>query len=324
VQQPETIAKTDAHPASGEGFNLSMSTVVIIICIVIAGIFLIAALASSVYTISTMQMAVIERFSNYHRTEGPGFHLKLPFIETVGTVDMQVQQTTINVECKTKDNVFIKVPVSVQYQVLPEKVYDAYYKLSRPIAQIDSYVFNVLLGHIPTLSLDETFLQQNQISAAVKVELDKDMAAFGYSILKALVTDIVPDDKVKTAMNSINAAQREQEAAQATGEAKKILMVKAAEAESESKALQGQGVAKQRQAIIEGLQQSVENFTKAVPGCGSDEVLKTVLLTQYFDTLRELGASGKATTILLPNSPGAVSDFMTQLAATSQVPQNNK
>ncbi len=181
-------------------------------------------------------------------------------------VDLQVRQAVVNVETKTKDNVFVTIPVSVQYQVVEAKVFDAYYKLSNPQSQIESYVFNSILGHVPTLTLDEAFEQMQQISGAVKRDLDEVMDTFGYNILRALVTDIVPDAKVKAAMNDINAAQREQIAAQARGEADKILKVKQAEAEAESKALQGDGIARQRQAIIKGLQASVEEFKGAVEG----------------------------------------------------------
>ncbi len=316
------VRPVDNQPST-EKFQIPMSVLYISlgVFIVIAALSLISA---STFTVRTMEVAVIERFSKFNRTEGPGFHFKIPFIESVYRVDLQVQQAVIKVDTKTSDNVFVRIPVSVQYQVLQDKVFDAYYKLSKPIEQIDSYVFNAILGHVPTMTLDEMFAKQASISAAVKTELDADMAGFGYSILKALVTDIIPDDKVKGAINDINAAQREQEAAKARGEAEKILKVKAAEAEAESKALQGQGVAKQRKAIIDGLKESIDDFTKTLPGSDASDVMKTVLLTQYFDTLREIGSAGKSTTILLPNSPGSVGDFMTQLVATAQVAQQQK
>ena len=226
-----------------------------------------------------------------------------------------MRQAVVNVETKTKDNVFVTIPVSVQYQVVEAKVFDAYYKLSNPQSQIESYVFNSILGHVPTLTLDEAFEQMQQISGAVKRDLDEVMDNFGYNILRALVTDIVPDAKVKAAMNDINAAQREQIAAQARGEADKILKVKQAEAEAESKALQGDGVARQRAAIIKGLQASVEEFKGAVEGSTAKDVIAMVLMTQYFDTLREVGVTGKASTIFLPSSPGTVNDMMTQILA---------
>jgi regulator of protease activity HflC (stomatin/prohibitin superfamily) len=203
----------------------------------------------------------------------------------------------------------------VQYQILDDKIADAFYKLSAPQKQIESFVFNSILGHVPKLTLDETFEQQSGISVAVKNELDTIMSGFGFNILTALVTDIIPDVKVKAAMNDINAAQRAQVAAQARGEAEKILKVKQAEAEAESKALQGAGIARERQAIIDGLSASIEHFQQGVPSTSASEVMSLVLLTQYFDTLRDIGTRGGTNTIFLPNNPGASNDFQTQILA---------
>ncbi len=229
----------------------------------IVGLFVLITVLKTMYTVRTYTAGIVERFGKYNRIARPGLQFLVPWCETVRFVDLQVRQAAVNVETKTKDNVFVTIPVSVQFQVVEEKVFDAYYKLSNPQAQIESYVFNSILGHVPTLTLDEAFEQMQQISVAVKKDLDEVMDTFGYNILRALVTDIVPDAKVKAAMNDINAAQREQIAAQARGEADKILKVKQAEAEAESKALQGDGVARQRQAIIKGLQASVEQFKGA-------------------------------------------------------------
>jgi regulator of protease activity HflC (stomatin/prohibitin superfamily) len=228
-------------------------------------------------------------------------------------VSLRVNQITLTMETKTKDNVFVTIPISVQNRVRPEKVYDAYYKLSDPVAQIKSYVEQVILGHVPGMTLDEVFASQSSIAAAVKLELDADMSTFGYEIVNVLVTDIIPDSKVKSAMNDINAAQREQVAANARGEAEKILVVKKAEAEAESKALQGQGIANQRKAIIEGLQTSVEQFQKAVEGATSKEVMQLVLVTQYFDTLKSIGENDKTNTLFLSHSPAAVKEVSDQI-----------
>jgi regulator of protease activity HflC (stomatin/prohibitin superfamily) len=289
--------------------------VFVLIVAVIVAIFVLVTILKTMYTVRTYSAGVVERFGKFNRVARPGLQFLLPWCETVRLVDLQVRQAVVNVETKTKDNVFVTIPVSVQYQVVEAKVFDAYYKLSNPQSQIESYVFNSILGHVPTLTLDEAFEQMQQISGAVKRDLDEVMDTFGYNILRALVTDIVPDAKVKAAMNDINAAQREQIAAQARGEAEKILKVKQAEAEAESKALQGDGTARQRQAIIKGLQQSVEEFKGAVEGSTAKDVIAMVLMTQYFDTLREVGVTGKASTIFLPSSPGTVNDMMTQILA---------
>src|SRR5579871_4998378 len=269
---------------------------------------------SSFFTVSTSEVAVITRFGKFLRVAEPGLNWKRPFFDSVaGLVSLRVNQITLTMETKTKDNVFVTIPISVQTRVRPEKVYDAYYKLSNPVAQIKSYVEQVILGHVPGMTLDEVFATQSSIAAAVKQELDADMALFGYEIVNVLVTDIVPDAKVKSAMNDINAAQREQVAANARGEAEKILVVKKAEAEAESKALQGQGIANQRKAIIEGLQVSIEQFQKVVEGASAREVMQLVMVTQYFDTLKSIGESDKTNTLFLSHSPGVVGEIGDQI-----------
>ena len=268
----------------------------------------------SFFTVSTAQVAVVTRFGRFLRVAEPGLNWKFPFFDAVAArLSLRVNQITLTMETKTKDNVFVTIPISVQNRVRPDKVYDAFYKLSDPNAQIKSYVEQVILGHVPGMTLDEVFASQSSIAAAVKKELDEDMSGFGYEIVNVLVTDIVPDAKVKSAMNDINAAQREQVAANARGEAEKILVVKKAEAEAESKALQGQGIANQRKAIIEGLQASIEQFQKVVEGASAREVMQLVMVTQYFDTLKSIGESDKTNTLFLSHSPGAVKEIGDQI-----------
>src|SRR5450759_3198371 len=280
----------------------------------VVGFILLYVILASFFTVSTAEVAVIPRFGKFLRIDEPGLNWKRPFFDSVaGMVSLRVNQITLTMETKTKDNVFVTIPISVQNRVRPEKVYDAYYKLSNPTYQIQSYVEQVILGHVPGMTLDEVFASQSSIAAAVKQELDADMAGFGYEIVNVLVTDIVPDAKVKSAMNDINAAQREQVAANARGEAEKILVVKKAEVQAESTALQGQGIANQRKAIIEGLQVSVEQFQKVVEGASAKEVMQLVMVTQYFDTLKSIGENDKTNTLFLANAPGAVKDVSDQI-----------
>jgi regulator of protease activity HflC (stomatin/prohibitin superfamily) len=285
-----------------------------IVLLAIVAIIALSLILGSFFTVNTAQVAVITRFGKFLRVAEAGLNWKMPYFDTVaGMVSLRVNQITLTMETKTKDNVFVTIPISVQNRVRPEKVYDAFYKLSDPVAQIKSYVEQVILGHVPGMTLDEVFASQSSIAAAVKLELDADMATFGYEIVNVLVTDIVPDSKVKSAMNDINAAQREQVAANARGEAEKILVVKKAEAEAESKALQGQGIANQRKAIIEGLQVSIEQFQKVVDGASSRDVMQLVLVTQYFDTLKSIGESDKTNTLFLSHSPAAVKEVADQI-----------
>ena len=287
---------------------------IVMILLGVLALILLTLILGSFFTVNTAQVAVITRFGKFLRVADPGLNWKMPYFDTVaGIVSLRVNQITLTMETKTKDNVFVTIPISVQNRVRPEKVFDAYYKLSDPTAQIKSYVEQVILGHVPGMTLDEVFASQSSIAAAVKQELDADMATFGYEIVNVLVTDIIPDQKVKSAMNDINAAQREQVAANARGEAEKILVVKKAEAEAESKALQGQGIANQRKAIIEGLQVSIEQFQKVVDGASSKDVMQLVMVTQYFDTLKSIGENDKTNTLFLSHSPGAVKDVSEQI-----------
>jgi regulator of protease activity HflC (stomatin/prohibitin superfamily) len=285
-----------------------------LVFLAIVALFVLLLVVGCFFTVPTSQAAVLQRFGKFLRVASAGLNFKLPILDTItARINLRVQQLDMEIETKTKDNVFVRIPVSIQYIVMPDKVYEAFYKLNDPTQQIQSYVFNVILGHVPKMNLDEAFLQQADIAMAVKSELDNIMADFGYSITKALVTDIKPDDKVKAAMNDINAAQREQVAASARGETEKILKVKQAEADAESKALQGQGIANQRKAIISGLQESVELFQKSVPGATPTDVLTLVMMTQYLDTLKDVGANSRTNTIMIPHSPGGFSEFFNEL-----------
>jgi regulator of protease activity HflC (stomatin/prohibitin superfamily) len=277
-------------------------------------LFVIGTIFSGFFQVRTAESVVIQRMGKFNGVANAGINFKLPWLDQIaGRIDLRVQQLALDVETKTKDNVFVKIPVSVQYHVIPEKVYEAFYKLANPKQQISSYVFNVILGHVPKMILDDAFLQQSDIAVAIKEGLDDVMRTYGYAIDQALVTDIEPDEKVKAAMNEINAAQREQVAASARGEAEKILKVKQAEAEAESKALQGQGIANQRKAIIEGLKESVETFSKAVEGTTPKDVMMLVLVTQYLDTLKEIGANDRSNTIFVSHSPAAVGELFQQM-----------
>ncbi|OGT52526.1 MAG: protease [Gammaproteobacteria bacterium RIFCSPHIGHO2_12_FULL_41_15] len=266
------------------------------------------------FTVEQQSIAIVERFGKFIRTAMPGLNYKIPLIDRVaGSVNLRVQQLNVPVETKSGDNVFVKVAVSVQYHVIADKTFQAFYKLENPEQQITAFVFDVVRARVPTMKLDDVFEKKDEIANAVKQELDELMSELGYNIVKSLVTDIDPDAKVKTAMNEINEAQRMRIAANERGEAEKILKVKQAEAEAESAALQGQGMANQRKAIIEGLKTSVADFQNSISGLSAPDVMNIVMLTQYFDTLKEIGANNKSNSVMIPHSPSAVSDLTAQM-----------
>ncbi len=273
-----------------------------------------AALSASLYTVQQQTVAIVQRLGKFHKQAEPGIHMRIPFIDqVVSRMNLRVQQLDVGIETKTEDNVFVNMVVSVQYFVLPEKVYEAQYKLDDAHRQIRSYVFDVVRAQVPRIKLDDVFEKKDDIAEAVKVELSHVMESFGYGIVKALVTDIEPDPHVKAAMNEINAAQRMRVAANEKGEAERILKVKSAEGDAQSKALQGKGIADQRAAIVAGLRDSVDEFQRSVPGTTAKDVMNLVLMTQYFDMLKEIGASSKSTAIMIPHSPGHLASLSEQV-----------
>ncbi len=284
---------------------------------IVGGVAAVAVLliaVTSLFVVGQQTLAIVERFGKFVRIAEPGLNVKIPFIERVaGRPNLRVQQLDVEVETKTKDDVFVHVVVSVQYFIIPEAVYQAFYRLEDAATQIRSFVFDVVRARVPNIEIDDVFRKKDDIADAVKNELALVMGDFGYGIVKALVTDIEPDANVKTAMNEINAALRMRQAAAEKGEADKILKVKAAEADADSKALAGRGIADQRKAIVDGLRESVDEFQRSIPGASPQDVMNLVLMTQYFDTLKDVGASSATNTILIPHSPGAMKDLGGQL-----------
>jgi regulator of protease activity HflC (stomatin/prohibitin superfamily) len=280
----------------------------------------IVVVALSVFIVEQQSVKIVQRFGKFVRIANPGLNFKIPVIDQIaGNLSLRVNQLDVKVETKTEDNVFLHVLVSVQFYVAPDRIYEAFYKLEDPARQITSFVFDVVRAKVPKIKLDDVFEKKDDIANAVKEELEQVMSDFGYGIVKTLVTDIDPDAKVKLAMNEINAAQRMRVAANEKGEADRILKVKAAEAEAESKALQGKGMADQRKAIIQGLKESVTDFKESLPNTTEQDVLNLILMTQYFDTIKDLGSSSNNNTIMIPHSPGAVGDILQQITSSIMV-----
>jgi len=277
--------------------------------------FLVLIILSGLFIVKQQTSAIIERFGRFLVIREPGLHIKIPLIDQIaGRLSLKILQLDVIVETKTKDDVFVKLKVSVQYKVLPEKVYDAFYKLDYPQDQITSYVFDVVRAEVPKMKLDDVFEKKDDIANAVKRELNDAMINYGYDIIKALVTDIDPDQQVKEAMNRINAAEREKVAAQYEGDAARILIVEKAKAEAESKRLQGQGIADQRREIARGLEESVDVLNNV--GINSQEASALIVVTQHYDTLQSIGEETNSNLILLPNSPQAGSDMLNNMVAS--------
>ena len=278
-------------------------------------LILLAIAVSGLFIVKQQTSAIVERFGKFLFIRKSGLHIKIPLIDRIaGRISLKILQLDVIVETKTKDDVFVKLKVSVQYKVIENKVYDAFYKLESPQDQITSYVFDVIRAEVPKMKLDDVFEKKDDVANAVKRELNDAMQNYGYDIIKALVTDIDPDSQVKEAMNRINAAEREKVAAQYEGDAARILIVEKAKAEAESKRLQGQGIADQRREIARGLEESVDVLNNV--GINSQEASALIVVTQHYDTLQSIGEETGSNLILLPNSPQAGSDMLNNMVAS--------
>jgi len=272
-------------------------------------------LISSFFIVKQQTAAIIERFGRFQSIRHSGLQLKIPLVDRIsGKLSLKIQQLDVLVETKTLDDVFVRLKVSVQYMVIKDKVYEAFYRLDYPHEQITSYVFDVVRAEVPKMKLDDVFVKKDDIAIAVKTELNDAMIEYGYDIIKTLVTDIDPDAQVKAAMNRINASEREKIAAQYEGDAARILIVEKAKAEAESKRLQGQGIADQRREIARGLEESVEVLNRV--GINSQEASALIVVTQHYDTLQAIGEETNSNLILLPNSPQAGSDMLNNMVAS--------
>jgi len=274
------------------------------------------------FIVKQQTTAIVERFGKYVKIAHAGLNFKIPLVDRVaGRVSLKIQQLDVIVETKTADDVFVHLKISVQFQILREKVYDAFYKLQNPSEQITAFIFDTVRAEVPKMKLDDVFIKKDDIAHAIQRELKDAMLNYGYDIVKALVTDIDPDPQVKEAMNRINAAEREKVAAQFEGDAQRILIVERAKAEAESKRLQGMGIADQRREIARGLEESVDVLNGA--GINSQEASALIVITQHYDTLQSIGADTNSNLILLPNNPNAASsmlnDMVTSLVAANKI-----
>jgi len=275
----------------------------------------IVVLLSSFFVVKQQTAGIVERFGKFQSIRHSGLQMKIPLVDKIsGRLSLKIQQLDVLIETKTLDDVFVKLKVSVQYRVLQQKVYDAFYKLDYPHDQITSYVFDVVRAEVPKMKLDDVFVKKDDIALAVKAELNDAMLDYGFDIIKTLVTDIDPDAQVKSAMNRINAADREKTAAQYEGDAARILIVEKAKAEAESKRLQGQGIADQRREIARGLEESVDVLNRV--GINSQEASALIVVTQHYDTLQAIGSETNSNLILLPNSPQAGSNMLNDMVAS--------
>jgi len=289
-------------------------------------ILILFIIASGLFIVKQQTSVIIERFGKFQSIRQSGLNLKIPVFDRIaGRISLKIQQLDVNVETKTLDDVFVHLNIAVQFQIQRDHVYNAFYKLQNPHEQITAFIFDTVRAEVPKMKLDDVFVKKDEIAQAIQRDLKEAMLNYGYDIVKALVTDIDPDEKVKIAMNRINAADREKTAAQFEGDAQRILIVERAKAEAESKRLQGKGIADQRREIARGLEESVDVLNRA--GINSQEASALIVITQHYDTLQSIGSDTNSNLILLPNNPNAASsmlnDMVTSLVAANKINESS-
>jgi len=285
--------------------------------IVLGVVFAVILLALAIFVVRQQTFAVVERWGKFNKIVSPGIHLKVPIADRVtGRVSIRVQELNVSIKTKTNDNVFVDLLIAVQYFVDGEdKVWDAFYRLTNPQAQMESWIFDNVRAKVPGMILDSVFENKEEIAKEIEESLSARLSEYGYKLVRALVNDIQPDKGVADAMNEINRQQRLRVAAEHEGEAKKIIVIKEAEADARSKELSGEGIAKQRIAIVAGLRESVKDASDAL-GVNAEGVMTLVLMTQYYDMLTDVGKNSRTNTIMLPHTPGAVGELREQIIAS--------
>lgn len=280
-----------------------IATIVIVFILLI----ILGTLFDGYFIVRTREAAILERLGKFQKVAHAGLHFKMPWVDRVrDKISLQVRQLDVMVETKTKDNVFVQIPVAVQYEVVQGREREAYYMLSNHEQQIVAYVQDNVRSSVANMNLDDSFSSKDTIARNVAASLRDNMAEYGWNFVNTLVTDIRPDSRVRESMNSINAAQREREAAVAQAEAEKIRVVKEAEGAAEAKKLQGRGVADQRKEIVEGIAQQYEMLRDA----GVEESPEALMLvSQYLDAMVDVSHNGQASVLYMPSNPQGMGDL---------------
>ena len=280
---------------------------------IIVLVLVLVLLVESVFIVPQQQAYVIERFGKFNKVRFAGIHLRIPLVDRIAMkTNMRVSQLNVQLETKTLDNVFVTVVASTQFRVNPENVATAYYELRDPSGQLRSYMEDALRSAIPSLTLDDAFARKDDVAADVQKTVGAEMARFGFTVVKTLITAIDPSPQVKSAMDSINAAQREKEATRQRAEAQRIQIETQAAAEAEKTRLQGEGQANYRREIANGIVDQIKSL-QAV-GMNINDVNNVVLFNQYLDVMRSLSESDNAKTVVLPAStPGGYKDLYEQV-----------
>jgi len=279
---------------------------------------IIISFLSSIRTVSQNHVQLIERFGKYVRTLDSGLHVLTPFIEkAIADISLAMQNLMFDADAVTKDKVVVKVRANLVYAIDRGAVTKYYYELSNPIETLSAYVENYVRSYISSETHEELLERREEVSQYLVDHLDDIMIKWGIKIVSFQVVDIVFPSDITQAMSKVVASQRLREAAQNEAEANKVKVVKEAEAEKDSRILLGEGVAGERRAIIDGLKQSIGEMQN-IKGLNADEVMNLVVISQYFDTIKEIGQANNTKVMFMNPAPQGAQELVESLASAME------
>lgn len=283
-------------------------------------VIILATLFSTGYTVRQQHVALIERLGRFSGFAGPGFHLKIPFVDAAYDIDLKTEDEHVVLDAKTLDNVTIELEVSMQYHVDTSNmdggkesgVYKSYYTLQDPVAQMRDYLADALRSQIPTRTLEAVFTEKDEIAKSVDDVVSAKMLGYGYVLVTTLITRIRLPKDVEESMNRITTSKNNLESATNDANAAKAKTVIAAQAKAEAMEAEGRGIANQRIAIATGIKESIDTIRTAE--MSSEEANRLFEYTQWIDMMTHF-ADGHGSTVVLPNSFEQSSMFSQMLTA---------
>jgi len=272
-------------------------------------------LLSMIRIVPQNHVAVVEFLGKYQRTLSAGLNFVIPILERVSVqVNLAIRNFLFELDAVSKDKVQVRLKSNLIYAVSVGKVTQYWYELTDPKQTIASFVENYVRSFVATQTHEELLEKREEISAYLVQHLNEKFMAWGIIIHGYQLMDIVFPTVITDAMSRVVASQRLREAAMNEAEATKVRVVKEAEAEKESRVLLGEGVAGERQAIIDGLKRSIDDM-KGIPGLNTHEVMNLIVMSQYFDTVKAIGMSQNSKVMFIDPAPEGANNMLQQLSA---------
>lgn len=284
----------------------------------IIGLVVFAILVANIRIVQQNTVLVIEFLGKFRRIMDAGLSIKIPFLERVAAkVTLRQQNFAIRGSYPSKDKVIVDVATNLIYAVDsgPDGIKKFTYTLSNRDQSIGAIIENSLRTYIAKETHEGILEKKEELASHIRNDLEVQFSDWGMLISSFQITEVTFPATITQAMSEVVASEQLKKAAENKGEATKIQAVKVAEGEKERKRLQGEGIALERQAISEGLKESIE-IVRGATGQNSAEILALLTLTQYLDTLKSIGLTENSKIIFMDTNVNKTPDLMQQLMAS--------